>query len=494
MKEIIKNFNNLIKKTIFKVQNKTNNNFNISNFNKFLIIFIASLFFYLFYLLIPLLYDKTWVQTYIESKLIDEFKVDLDTSAEISYRILPAPHFLIKDSKILVGDSKKMKSIAEIKNFKVFLGQGNFLDKKKIDLQKIIISNANFSLLRSDIKLLSEFKNKKFSDKKIKVINSNIFIKDNLGETISIIKIDNAILFFDNNKLSNLLNLKGEVFNVPFDFNFQNKNDPYKYENFNFNFKSLKLDIFNEFILRKDKVINGKNAISFFNSTINTKYNVKEKLVNFESDNSRLDNSQVNYTGELSINPFDLDLNIYLRNYKISRLTDINPVLIEFIQSGLLFNENISVNISIGINSKIKNEIFQNAKIYLHIINGKINLDNTRLVNNEIGLLELNNSNLFFKDNNLIFNSDILIDIKNSDKLFSLLNTDKQSRKFFKTILVNLNYNFLTNQIEFNNIKIDNKNISNRLLTIIDSFTDNDLNNPVKSRRLLNEVLKAYEG
>tara|TARA_B100000787_G_scaffold150417_1_gene122919 strand:+ start:214 stop:1698 length:1485 start_codon:yes stop_codon:yes gene_type:complete len=494
MKEIIKNFNNLIKKTIFKVQNKTNNNFNISNFNKFLIIFIASLFFYLFYLLIPLLYDKTWVQTYIESKLIDEFKVDLDTSAEISYRILPAPHFLIKDSKILVGDSKKMKSIAEIKNFKVFLGQGNFLDKKKIDLQKIIISNANFSLLRSDIKLLSEFKNKKFSDKKIKVINSNIFIKDNLGETISIIKIDNAILFFDNNKLSNLLNLKGEVFNVPFDFNFQNKNDPYKYENFNFNFKSLKLDIFNEFILRKDKVINGKNAISFFNSTINTKYNVKEKLVNFESDNSRLDNSQVNYTGELSINPFDLDLNINLDNHKISKLFNINLALIEFIQSGLLFNENISVNISIGINSKIKNEIFQNAKIYLHIINGKINLDNTRLVNNEIGLLELNNSNLFFKDNNLIFNSDILIDIKNSDKLFSLLNTDKQSRKFFKTILVNLNYNFLTNQIEFNNIKIDNKNISNRLLTIIDSFTDNDLNNPVKSRRLLNEVLKAYEG
>ena len=37
MKAIVKNFNNYIKKTIFKVQNKTNNNFNISNFNKYLI-------------------------------------------------------------------------------------------------------------------------------------------------------------------------------------------------------------------------------------------------------------------------------------------------------------------------------------------------------------------------------------------------------------------------------------------------------------------------
>ena len=66
MKKIIKNFNNLIQRTIFKVQNKTNNNFNISSFNKYLISFIAVLFIYLFYLWIPLLYDKAWLQTNIE--------------------------------------------------------------------------------------------------------------------------------------------------------------------------------------------------------------------------------------------------------------------------------------------------------------------------------------------------------------------------------------------------------------------------------------------
>ena len=49
MKQIAKNFNNLIKKTIFKVQNKTNTKFKISTFNKFLITFIGILFFYIFY-------------------------------------------------------------------------------------------------------------------------------------------------------------------------------------------------------------------------------------------------------------------------------------------------------------------------------------------------------------------------------------------------------------------------------------------------------------
>ena len=69
MKKIIKNFNKLVQRTIFKVQNKTNNSLKISNFNKYLISSIALLFIYLFYLLIPLLYDKTWIQTEIEKKL-----------------------------------------------------------------------------------------------------------------------------------------------------------------------------------------------------------------------------------------------------------------------------------------------------------------------------------------------------------------------------------------------------------------------------------------
>ena len=121
MKQIVQKFNNYIKKTIFKVQNKTNNNFKISSFNKYLITFIGLLFLYLFYLLTPLLYSKTWVQTNIESKLLNEFRLNLSISEDISYRILPAPHFLIKNSKILIVKSKITKSIAEIKDFKIFL-------------------------------------------------------------------------------------------------------------------------------------------------------------------------------------------------------------------------------------------------------------------------------------------------------------------------------------------------------------------------------------
>ena len=493
MKQIIKNFNNLVKRIILKVQNKTNNNFNISVFNKYLITFIALLFFYLFYLLIPLLYDKTWLQANIESKLLNEFKVNLSTSADISYRILPAPHFLIKDSKILVAEGKKKKSIAEVKDFQIFLSQTNFFDKEKMNIKKIVISNANFSLLRGDIKLLNEHISKKFSNKKVTIKNSNIFFKDNLEEIISIIKVDKTVLFFDDEKLLNFFKLKGEVFNLPFTFDFNSRNDSIRYKEFYLNSKRLKLDISNK-STTENKLTSGKNSITFLQSTINTRYNLKEKLIIFESGSSKLDNSQVNYKGELSINPFDLILNINLDNYKISKLFDINPLLIELIKSGLLFNENISVSTSIITNSNIKNEIFDSAKINFHIIGGKIHFDKTKFINNNIGSLQFNNSNLFYENNELTFNSDILIDIQNSQKLFSFLNTSKSSRKDIKTILINLDYDFLANQIRFNNVKIDNREVSSQLLTIIEDFTDNNQNNFNKSRRLLNEALKAYEG
>ena len=108
--------------------------------------------------------------------------------------------------------------------------------------------------------------------------------------------------------------------------------------------------------------------------------------------------------------------------------------------------------------------------------------------------MQLINSNLFYRNNDLVFNSDILIDIKSSENLFSFLNTSKSSRKFFKTILINLDYNFLTNKIKFNNVKIDNNDANVQFLTIIDGFNDNNLNNLNNSRRLLNELFKVYAG
>jgi len=494
MKNIVKFFNNFVKNTIFKVQNKTNTKFKISTFNKFLITFIGILFFYIFYLLLPLLYDKGWVKDNIETKLLSEFKIDLSSFKDISYRILPAPHYLIKDSKILLNSLKNPESIADVKNFKIFISQKNLFNKEKMTIKNITINEANFFLLRSSFKILNNSNNNKFSNKKIEIKKSNIFFKDNLEEIIAIVKINRAILFFEDKELLNLFNLKGNVFTIPFTLEVKNTNDLIKKKEINFNAKSLNLNIFNEFVVEQNNQVIGKNIISFLNSTISTQYEVDDKFITFISNSSRINGSKIKYNGELSINPFDLNLNIILNDYKISQLFKHNSIFTELLKSELFFNENITLNTSLIIKSNTKNQIFHKAEIYFTIKNGKINLDNTKFINNDIGLLKLDNSNVFYENNKLVLNTDLLLDIKDSNRLFSFLNTSKKSRKEIRNILINLNYDFLSNVIQFNNIKINNSDMEGQFLNIIDGFKDNSSNNLIKSRRLFNELFDVYDG
>ena len=494
MKNIVKFFNNFVKNTIFKVQNKTNTKFKISTFNKFLIPFIGILFFYIFYLLLPLLYDKGWVKDNIETKLLSEFKIDLSSFKDISYRILPAPHYLIKDSKILLNSLKNPESIADVKNFKIFISQKNLFNKEKMTIKNITINEANFFLLRSSFKILNNSNNNKFSNKKIEIKKSNIFFKDNLEEIIAIVKINRAILFFEDKELLNLFNLKGNVFTIPFTLEVKNTNDLIKKKEINFNAKSLNLNIFNESVVEQNNQVIGKNIISFLNSTISTQYEVDDKFITFISNSSRINGSKIKYNGELSINPFDLNLNIILNDYKISQLFKHNSIFTELLKSELFFNENITLNTSLIIKSNTKNQIFHKAEIYFTIKNGKINLDNTKFINNDIGLLKLDNSNVFYENNKLVLNTDLLLDIKDSNRLFSFLNTSKKSRKEIRNISINLNYDFLSNVIQFNNIKINNSDMEGQFLNIIDGFKDNSSNNLIKSRKLFNELFDVYDG
>ena len=494
MKKIIKTFNNLIQKTIFKVKNKTNNKFNISGLNKVLITLIGSLFLYIFYLLLPSIYDKTWVEEKIKKNLLSEFKINLTSTEDISYRILPSPHFLIKDTNILSNEPNNKKIIAEVRNLKVFINQGNFFDKEKITLKNIIIKDANFSLSGIDLKRYNSSINEKLSDKKIQFDKGNIFFKDNINEIFAIVKINDANLFFNDQALHNNFNLKGSIFSIPFTFEIKSKNDQQIEKKISFNAKSLNLEINNDYIVDNDGQAKGNNIVTFLGTLLNSEFKLSNNSVIFFSKNSRIKNNKIDYNGILSINPFDLDLKIDLNHNNISELLNFNPILIELLKSGSLFNSNISLKTLINANSNNQKNLFQNSKIYLNITNGKINFDKTKFINSDIGSFELSNSNLFVQDNRLILNTDLFFDIKNSNELFSSLNTKKKSRRKINNVLINFDYDFSNNVIKFNNVKIDNNKVGDQILNIIEEFEDNNLNNKVKTKRLLNNILDAYEG
>ena len=150
IKKIVKDFNYKINisllnnfrkiKNLFRYRSKSN----ISTFNKSLITFIVLLFVYLFYLTIPNLYEKTWIQNRIENKLLSEFKMNFSLSSEISYQILPSPNFIIKNVEILDDRSNSLNTFASIKILKIFISQKSLFNKEKIKINKVLINEANF--------------------------------------------------------------------------------------------------------------------------------------------------------------------------------------------------------------------------------------------------------------------------------------------------------------------------------------------------------------
>ena len=497
-KKLVKSFDNSVQKIQLKFNDLLNRffgkNSKISNFNKVMISLISLLFFYLFYLSIPTLYNKTWVQNIIEEKLLEEFNITFSISSEISYYILPAPHFLIANSKIIREVDNKPISISEIKKLKVFIHQNNFFKKENINLKKVHIDNANFSLKGRDFTFLNHATDNKFSQKRVKVRNSNIFFEDEEGTTISIIKLPKATFFYNELKLLNFFKLKGEIFKTPFVFELNRHFDGSEKKITKIEAKKLKLDNLNEYSKRSNKSIKGSNTISFLNFKTQTDYNLEKDLISFESDDTRVKNPNFNYKGKLYIKPFNLELDINLEKFELSKLLNIESIFGELIKSKLLFNENISANTKINISSNKNSEIFNSSLVNFNINNGKINFDKSKFINKKIGHLEIDNSDLHYSRDGLILATDFIINIKNSDNLFSLLQTPKKSRKLIKNIVINLDYNFLSKQIDVSKIIINGAESKEEATKILEDFNNMSDFNFHKARRILNKFLSNYSG
>ena len=90
------------------------------------------------YLSLPGLLNKKVLENNLKNRIFDEFKFKIDTPSDISYSILPTPHFVIKNVKILNKNSKKYDGIF-IKKFKVKISQRNLFTYKNFIINEIIL-------------------------------------------------------------------------------------------------------------------------------------------------------------------------------------------------------------------------------------------------------------------------------------------------------------------------------------------------------------------
>ena len=504
---LVKYFRSLINKILLKQQIKKNKLFSnkgelkISNFNKYIIAFISLIFFSLFYFLIPTFYDKNWVQNTLEKKLLNDFKVNFSLSSDILYEILPSPHFTIKNAKIINEDNEKLKELGEIGKLKVFISKKNLFNKKNLKINLISINNANFYIQKDDLVFFNNIMNNNLLSKKIKVKKSNIFIEDDEKKTISIVKVPEGKLFHDNLNLMNVLDLKGEVFKTPFLLTLNKDLSLLKSNEIKVDLKKVDLSFFNKSLKNSKGVTEGLNILKILNSKLITKYEFNNNLLNFNSTGSKINQSSISYNGNISLNPFDLVVDINLDNLKLSDLVNPNNIFLEFFKNKIFFNNNLSVKSTLQSSNLKDNEIFDKVKIIFNMKNGKVDFNNTVLIKEDVGILKIINSNLYFVNDRLILTSEIKIQLENLKKFYSLLQTPKKNRKIIDYIIINFDYDFLDNKTNVSSFKINNKEINDSQIelnadveSILGYFNNQKKNNFIKTKIFINKLIEAYSG
>jgi hypothetical protein len=502
-KKIAKYNNYLINKfnQIKVLKNKFNkiihlkNKFNqISNFNKFLIFFISTLFLYLFYASMPSLYDYQRLQSQLKTHLINEYNLNVNISDKIEYKILPSPHFEVKKSTIYRDVESDENKLAEVDNLKIFVSIANIHNQDKLQLKNIEIKESIFFLNKNNQKFVFNYLKNKNTDKKISIKKSKFFLMDK-DETISIFPIKNINFRYDKIKFVNEVIINGKAFNS--NFNLDIKKYFFEDESLNFilKFPQINLSVTSKLFTQNKNKYKIFNKVNFFGSEIKSEFDFDKNSATFKSIKSKVFNSQIDFEGVVELQPFFLTSNIILDQINLIKILNKNGELFRLLDKKNLVHKNLNSEIVIDIKKLSKDNIFDSAIFFIKTDNGLIKFKDSTFNSKKWGSLKILSSDLYNNNNKLFLNSKITIYIRNQKNFYNIFQIPKIYRKDIKKINFDFVINFTSGTKKITNFQINNI-ISNNLTKKINKVIKNNsidinknFNNWIVLKRLLNIVI-----
>ena len=488
--KILKNTNHFINNQLEKNLNKLKfaNLANIARSNKIILTFVALIILFIVYLLQPVFFDQNQISKKLKSELIKKFSLDMSFSKKLNYNLFPSPHFTSKKS-ILTYQNKKL---AEINSLKIFVSAGNLFSSQNIEIKDVIINSANFNIDKDNKNFFIELLNNKFLENTLNIKDSNIFFRDLNKEVLFINKILNLKYFYDQKELKNVSTSENELFNI--NYRLKVSNDRIKKKIFSkLNIDLIKLQIENE-LNYNDDIKKGEMQIIFNKLKSILNYETNQKFFNFKYFD-KPDEYKFLFKGNFNLNPFYASINGESEILNILYFLHPNSIFAQLLKTEIFNNKNIDFELNIN-SSKIKNNSnFKNLKLSSKIKEGLIDFDNSRFQWKNYANFKLNDSLIYIKNGELILDTRMQIIIEDLNQIYKYLLTPKKYRKVFKTVNLNFSYNFDQKMINLNDIRIDNKfdqNINTTISNLI--LKDNNLQNKIYLKKILNEAIKSYSG
>lgn len=495
MKKFIKNFksiNNLFNKLLTDNLNKLNllnlknNKKNTVAQKRFFFSIIGLILICLFYLLLPSFYNREETIKKLETIVSKEHKINFELNESISYSFLPRPHFNFKKA-IIKDDSEKISNIGELD---IYISLKNLLNLNSLKILDIKASDSSIYLKKKNISDVFNFLKKKISINKFILSNSKVFFLNEKEDVLSIFKITKLTSFYDVENESNELKINGEVFGYRFDYDSQNnllKNEL----NSSIAFKDLKLFLDTDIIFQ-DISTEGTIKLSTVGFNLINKIKMTNDKIFFSSNNDL--GSRLFYKGQINLKPFNFLLDIKTNEIDLTNLISNESFFMEVLKSRLFFNKNLNFNISLYSN-RIKQKNFNNLVLKSKFDQESLNLFGTRINLRDFAVLNLSNNQLLINKDNLFLNGEVEIIIENKDKFFSFFLVPKKLRKNLKVISIKYKYNLESSIFEIDNIEIDKKTIQDF------NFLTKDINNlkgfktnKIQLRKILNKLLESYDG
>ena len=487
-----KNFLSFLKKANFILINIFNNlQFNnlkrltkLFLIDKRVIFTLIIIFFSVFvHLSTPAFYKDSWVKGILKNQFEKEFKFEIVFSEKLNYAIFPVPHFRFKDVKFISNG----RDLAQIELVKVYLTFSKFLDKNKMNIQDVVIKKAKFNFLKEDFKNLTAFFNKKINEKKIVILNSKIFLKDENEDIYSIISIDKSQTIYDNIELNNNLDVNGDIFNNPFKLNLKN----------NFLAGKLHFDlIFNNLNKRFVNKTNFKNTkkdgiISFFDARkkYDTVYTFDGDELNFSS-NEKL-GVRPFYSGFVNFSPFFSKLEINLKSINLKNLINNESLFLEILKSNIFVNENLNFNIEVKSKNISDHMKLKDLNLNINYENQLLNFNKSNFVLEDILKINLIESK-FINSKKQYFYGKFKISIYDHLDLYRFFQTKKKFRKKIESIYVAVKYDFLKDDLILEELTVDD-NSNDKINKFIKQYNQDNvlIKNTVDLKNFFNSFIEV---
>ena len=424
----------------------------------FIIVFTSIIFVFttLILLSIPVLFDYESLENEIEKKIYAEFKIDIEILDDISYKILPSPHILIKDADLYLNANNKESSIIETNDIKIFIPIKNLYSKSKVEINKLEIVNSNIKFKLQDVK---DFRNHLFYkiNKPITIKKSKFFYLDENNNTLLISPIYKLNYLINSRGNFKELKIKGNIFNSDYESNWRRYYYDPKNTHHEIKFKNPNIFIKNFFNLKTKSNFKGKISANFLNEYLIINYSVNNNkiIITSPAENNK---QKIKIFSDIELDPFYFNSQIYLIEKNSNFL--INDLFYFIINLDKNYLGNLNGNLVFNIEN-LDNQIIDNGKINININEKTIKISEAVFEIKDAGSIK-SKFHYIEKQGDLIFKSNNVLEIKNIKEFAKKFQLNQSKIKKVNKIYFDLEKNIESGEFSISNIHLNKINLDKK--------------------------------